>query len=159
MLFEEFAAKFDDLYGQDYEYEIDETEECIFLGAKTKQCILFEGVRIDYEGDQFNIYTEFVYEDCYSKIQSYIQNKRELFFREALNQQAEDEVKTSLEDGMGCPFSADQVGFFHVPFSWEELASKIDLFEHAFENMPNITYKDIDKASCEYSIFQETIQE
>lgn len=111
MDFSEFVKTFEKEYEQDYEYEIDETAESILLCAKPKQLLLFDVVRIEFEGDTFSIYKEFVYEDYASKFRAYLLCKEDLVFREALNRLSSGKVQDSFDDGMGCPFSTNQVGF------------------------------------------------
>ena len=159
MDFSEFVREFEEDFGQDYEYEIDEAAECIYLCSKPSQLLLFGTVRIEYESDRFSIYKEFVYEDYLSKFRTYLINKEELVFREALKQIAKDAVQDSCEDGMGCPYIANQVGFFEIPFSREELAAKIQLIELALDSMAGIPINGINQDSCERAIFREAAKE
>lgn len=67
------------------------------------------------------LYREFLYEDQYSPMLTLDIDRDELLFKESLKRVFGLKPQTDCDIGYGCPFCSGFVGFWEMPFSWENL--------------------------------------
>lgn len=154
----EFLAKFENTYGTNYEYDWDEDLGQIYLSYSKKLDYALDCLCIEFEENCFSIYREFLYEDHYGPFLVVEICKEELLFFESMKRLLGQEPESSYEDGLGCPFFANRIGFFCVPFSWEELDQKIDLIAQAYLKMEELSLNDITISSGAQLQFEESKQ-
>lgn len=155
MTITEFIEKFIDNYGSDYEYEWDEDLKQLTLISNKKADIGLGCIRIVFEDTKYNIYREFLYEDCYSHSVALEITKEEMFFYEYIKRISEKLPQISYEDGMGCPFYCDLVGYFNLPLIWNDFTHLLAVFEQACQHSIFLTINDIDKNSELFLSYKE----
>ena len=143
----EFLARFESTYGTNYEYDWDEDLGQIYLSYSKQLDYALDCLCIEFEENCFSIYREFLYEDHYGPFLVVEICKEELLFFESMKRLLGQEPERSYEDGLGCPFFANRIGFFCVPFSWEELDQKVELFAQAYPKMEELTFNNVTMSS------------
>lgn len=154
----EFLAKFERTYGTNYEYEWDEDLGQIYLSYSKKLDYALDCLRIEFSENTFSIYREFLYLDHYGPFLVVEICKDEILFSESIKSILGQEPERSYEDGLGCPFFANRIGFFCIPFSWEELDQKIDLITRAYPKIEELSLSDITISSDTQLQFEECKQ-
>ena len=143
---DEFIKNFSETYNTVYEYKWDDDLEQLTL-FYSKTDISSALIRINLKGTLYDIYREFLYEDCYSHSMILQITKDEMFFCECFKQVFGKVPEISYEDRMGCPFWCDLVGFFNRPFLWDDFIHLLTLFEKAYHQTNSLTIDEIDKDS------------
>lgn len=143
----EFIQKFKSLYENDFEYEWDEDLQQISFFFNIPLSMFFENITLDFEGDSYSLYREFLYEECDNKLSALSSQKEECLFYESLKETVEQVAEIAYKDGLGCPFYSVLIGYFDIPFSWEDLACKLNGIIKAFQYMKKIRIEEVDKES------------
>lgn len=151
----EFIEKFAEAYGLDYEYEWDEESKQLTLLCNNKADIDIGCIKITIEESSYDIYREFLYEDCYSHSMTLEILKDEVLFCECIRRILGKQPHVSYEDGMGCPFHCDLVGYFNLPFIWDDFAHMLVVIEKACRQMKILTINEIDKNSKLFLEYEE----
>lgn len=150
----EFLTKFESIYNDSYEYELDEDLGQVYLSYSKKLDYALDCLCIEFNEDTFDIYREFLYEDHYGPLMVVEICKDEILFYESLKRILGRTPESSYEDGWGCPFFANRIGFFCVPFSWDELERKIDIIAQAYIRMDALSLDDIEISSDTQTQFE-----
>lgn len=138
-----FFEKFDDLYSERYEYEWDDEMGQLFLSYSTEHNCILVGLTIDIDKNSFSIYHAFLYEDHYGPFSMIEICKDEILFEESVKRIYKCEPEFCCDDGLGCPFLSNQIGFFNVPFSWEKLNSHIEMMVQANQLAAKLSFHEI----------------
>lgn len=152
----EFVEEFAKTYGSDYEYEWDEDSKQLILLCNIKADIDIGCIKITLEENSYDIYREFLYEDCYSHSMTLEILKGEVLFCECIKRITGKQPHVSYEDGMGCPFCCDLVGYFNLPLIWNDFAHMLAMIEQACHQMKVLTINEIDKNAELLSKYEET---
>ena len=153
-----FFEKFDDFYSKHYEFDWDdETGELFISYCSDLNCIL-EGLIINIHEDTFSIYRDFLYEDRYGPFSIIETCKDEILFTESVKRIYKQKPESFCDDGLGCPFFSNQIGFFHIPFSWDELNLNIEMMVQAYRLSAELSFYEIKLESDDYASFEECKQ-
>lgn len=154
MTINEFIEKFAEEYDSDYEYEWDEDLRQLTLISNEKSDTTLS-ITIDLEENSYDIYREFLYEECYGQSVALEIIKEEMFFYECIKRSSEQLPQISYDDGMGCPFCCDSVGYFNLPLIWSDFIHLLSMFEQACQQMNLLTIDEIDKESDLFLSYKE----
>lgn len=138
-----FIERFDSLYDKRYEYDWDEEICQIFMSYCIDQSCFLDRLFIDFHEDTYSIYRDFLYEDHYGPFSVIEICKDEILFTESIKRVFKHKPEFSCDDGLGCPFFSSQIGFFHIPFSWDDLKQKIELIVQAYRLSQVLSFNDI----------------
>lgn len=142
MTLTEFKVK----YGSIYEFiitdDVDSLYQVIITSSKDKG-VLNNNLTLLIENDNFDIYTEFTYEENDSSFQKYSTYRDQIRFLQEFTKIAKMSPETFIDEGMGCPFSGHQIGFFNVKVNNRLISDLLENFEKALLINPDI---DIDVA-------------
>lgn len=141
-----FFKKFDSLYSKHYEYDWDDDMEQLFISYCIDRSCHLEGLFIDIYEDSFSIYRDFLYEDHYGPFSVIETCKDEILFSESIKRVTGQSPECVCDDGLGCPFFSNQIGFFRIPFSWDELNQKIETMVDAYCMFQKLSFSEIDLA-------------
>lgn len=151
MRIEEFIER----YGDKYDYNWDEYDNdriSIYSNSKTGIDVGHIVIEFFYD-DYYSVYREFLYEDQYSPALTLDIDRDELLFKESLKRIFGLKPQTDCAIGYGCPFSSVFVGFWEMPFSWENLEQTLDLMEQACLLMNTLTLADVDHTDESYTAY------
>lgn len=155
MTSDEFIKKFTETYASDYEYEWDEDLREITVFCNKKTGTVLDCVKISLDADSFNIYREILFEDHYSHSITLEIMKEELLFYECVKRISGQLPQISYEDGMGCPFYCDLIGYFRLPLVWDRFIQLFAIFEQACQQFYSLTINEIDKNSDLLAAYDE----
>ena len=147
MTFNEFIQKFESIYKNDFEYEWDEDSQQVFFSFSIPLDLQLESIKLDFLGDSYNLYKEFLYGEYDNALLILERQKEECLFDESIKRTTGQAATICYEDGMGCPFCSDLVGYFNVPFSWEDLACKLDWIVGSSKHLEEIDIGEVDQES------------
>lgn len=151
----EFIKKFSETYDGDYEYEWDEDlKQLVLLYDKKANCDL-GCIRINIEDNSYDICREFLYEDWYSHSMVLAIIKDAMFFCECIKRISGQPPRVLYEDGMGCPFCCDLVGFFDLALIWDDFANLLTMFIQAYQQINFLTFGEISKNSELFSSYKK----
>lgn len=148
MRIEEFIEK----YGDKYEYNWDEYDtDRISIYSNSRTGVDVGHIVIEFFYDNYySIYREFLYEDQYSPALTLDIDRDELLFKESLKRIFGLKPQTDCSIGYGCPFFSVYIGFWEVPFSWENLEQTLKSMEQACLLMNTLTLADVDHTDENY---------
>lgn len=145
---EEFIER----YGDKYEYNWDEYDtDRISIYSNSKTGVDVGHIVIEFFCDNYySIYREFLYEDQYSPALTLDIDRDELLFKESLKRIFALKPQTDCDIGYGCPFFSVYIGFWEIPFSWENLERTLESMEQACLLMNTLTLADVDHTDENY---------
>lgn len=151
----EFIQKFDELFSKDFEYECDEYLGRITLFHNKKLNIPLDYLSVEFDEDSYSLFRDFVYTDSDGPLLSLETNKKEILFTESMKKILGCEPERSYEDGMGCPFFSNQIGFFNKPLSTDNLQNELELISQAYQQVDEISLSDVSHITNTYHWFEE----
>ena len=153
-----FIETFDSIYQDVYEYEWDEDLSRVTLWFSNEFNVDIQAIRIEYNGNRYSICREFLYEDYYGENTALLIAKEELLFYDCMKKGSDTIPDIGYEDSMGCPFFCELVGFFDIPFSWNDLKMRLGLMERACRDAGTTDFESVDKDTELYTSYQALLQ-
>ncbi len=140
----ELIKEFSSRYDKHYEFDCDSDMGIVYFSYSIDHCCALERLHLEFDEDIFSIYRDFLYEDCDSAFRVIETIKEEKVFIESLRRIIGHEPEVQYDDGLGCPFVSNQIGFFGIPFSWNELNKTIEILVNAFRMTEKLSFYEID---------------